>query len=186
MPEEVIEQRHKDIACSLQYLYESAFFNLLNKIYEKYKIKELCIAGGCGANSVANGKITSKTPFESVYIHPSPGDSGGALGAALAIWNDLSNKRSPEMKNIYTGYESSNQEIKNAIEEIKNNGLLNFKVKDIQEDITNDNSDWLDAIVDEIIGGKVIGWFQGRQMGPGNRSIIGDPRRAEERNNELK
>ena len=90
---EPLNERHKNIACSVQYLYEFAFFKLLNSIYDQYKIKELCIAGGCGSNSVANGKITANTNYESVYIHPSPGDSGGALGAALAIWHKYNDKK---------------------------------------------------------------------------------------------
>ena len=185
LPGEVIEQRHRDIARSLQDLYESAFFNLLNKVYEDYKIKELCIAGGCGSNSVANGKITSKTPFESVYIHPSPGDSGGGLGAALAIWNKLSHSKSPEMKNIYTGYESSDQEIESLINKSKEIKSLQLQIKKIGDDFLRNESELLDIIVDEIIAGKVIGWFKGRvEWGPralGNRSILGDPRRSDMR-----
>ena len=184
-PNEDILQRHKDIACSLQALYELAFFNLLNKIYSEFKVKNLCIAGGCGANSVANGKITFNTGFENVYIHPAPGDAGGALGAALAIWNKFSKQKSPVIKNVYLGYESNDSDILNSIEEVSNLKKYKFYLKKIGDNEIKNESKFLDFIVDEIIQGKVIGWFQGRlEWGPralGNRSIIGDPRRTDMR-----
>ena len=77
-------QRHMDIAHSAQLMYEEALFHILNKVYENYpKEKNLCIAGGCGANSVANGKITKKTKFENVYVQAAAGDAGGALGSLI-------------------------------------------------------------------------------------------------------
>ena len=74
-------------------MYEKALFNLLNKIFKKYKNKNLCIAGGCGMNSVANGKITENTPFENIHIHPASGDAGGAIGAAYYVWNNILGKK---------------------------------------------------------------------------------------------
>ena len=53
----------------------------------------MCIAGGCGANSVANGKILEKTGFKSLYIQSATGDAGGALGAAYLVARKISNKR---------------------------------------------------------------------------------------------
>ena len=46
-----------DLANSVQKVYEEIFFYLLNKIYDEYKTNNLTISGGCGMNSVANGKI---------------------------------------------------------------------------------------------------------------------------------
>ena len=71
-----------DIANSVQAMYEEAFFNLLNQLYKKYKLKNIAIAGGCGMNSVANGKVLLNTPFEKIYSI-SCGDAGGAIGAAM-------------------------------------------------------------------------------------------------------
>ena len=87
-----ITQFHKDLAHSTQALYEKAYFNLLNKIYENYKNENICIAGGCGMNSVANGKVTKFTPFKKVYIQPAAGDAGGALGAAYTTWHKILKK----------------------------------------------------------------------------------------------
>ena len=78
-----IDQRHMDLAKSAQVIYET-LFNLLNKLYEKYKIENLTLSGGCAMNSVANGKILKNTPFK-IYISPNPGDAGGSIGSAYII-----------------------------------------------------------------------------------------------------
>ena len=81
--DEKITQRHMDIAKSAQVVYEKTLFTLLNILYEKYKIKNLTLSGGCAMNSVANGKILKKTSFDKIYISPNPGDAGGSVGSAL-------------------------------------------------------------------------------------------------------
>ena len=68
-----ISKKDMDIAKSAQLVYENILFNLLNKLYDKYKIKNLTLSGGCAMNSVANGKILKNTPFEKLYISPNPG-----------------------------------------------------------------------------------------------------------------
>ena len=182
---ESLNERHKNIASSVQYLYEDALFKLLNSIYDQYKIKDLCIAGGCGSNSVANGKITANTNFESVYIHPSPGDSGGALGAALGIWHKYNDQKCPKMVNVFIGYKASEDEIANTIKKTIREKKDQIIVKKIGDRTIKNENDYYDLITSEIIKGKVIGWFQGRvEWGPralGNRSIIGDPRRQDMR-----
>ena len=82
---EELSQRHKDIAASLQALYEEAFFHLLNAIQAKTGYKVLCLAGGCAMNSVANGKIFERTPFTDLYVQAAAGDAGGAIGAAYSV-----------------------------------------------------------------------------------------------------
>ena len=75
---------HKDLAHSTQKIYEEAFLNILNNLYDKYQNDNLCIAGGCGMNSVANGKIKDNTKFKNIYVQAAAGDAGGAIGAAFA------------------------------------------------------------------------------------------------------
>ena len=50
-------------------------------------VNNLCLAGGCAQNSLANGKITSKSNFSNVWVQPAAGDAGGAVGAALYVSN---------------------------------------------------------------------------------------------------
>jgi len=177
---EDIKQFHKDLAHSTQALYEKAFFNLLNKIYEKYQNKNICIAGGCGMNSVANGKITKFTPFKNIYIQPAAGDSGGALGAAYSTWHKILKKEKKfVMKHASWGNFYHNDYIKLILDNEKDklndqnceiNYFENYKV--LNENVAKDLSN-----------GKIVGWFQGRmEWGPralGNRSILADPRRSD-------
>ncbi len=178
-----IEQKHKDIAHSVQAMYEEAFFHLLNKIYKRYKIDNLTIAGGCGMNSVANGKVLLKTPFKKIYVQAAAGDAGGAIGAALTTWHRFGGKmakhRSIPHNHAYFGPSFQDSYIKS---------LLNSQKKRISnENCVIENysnfSEITQKTAAEIAKGKVIGWFQGRmEWGPralGNRSILCDPRRSD-------
>ena len=177
---EDINQFHKDLAHSTQVLYEKAFYGLLNKIYEKHKNDNICIAGGCGNNSVANGKITKYTPFKNVYIQPASGDAGGAIGAAYYTWNNiLKNKRNFVMKHSYWGNSYSNEHIKKEI--TKN--IDKFEYEKCTIDFIDENKKQTEIVAKFIADGLVVGWFQGKmEWGPralGNRSILADPRRSD-------
>jgi carbamoyltransferase len=115
-PNDIITQRHKDIAASLQLIYEENLFKILNHLYNKSKIKNLCLAGGCALNSVANGKIKENTPYENIYINFAPGDSGGSIGAAAFYINKLNNNNIFFDDNPYLGQEYKNEEIQQIIE----------------------------------------------------------------------
>ena len=178
-----LTQRYKDIAHSVQAMYEEAFFHLLNKLYEKYKLDNLTIAGGCGMNSVANGKILLNTPFKKVYVQAAAGDAGGAIGAALTTWHKFgdknSKKRVPPHDHAYWGPSFSNDYISNLLR------LQKDRIKKENCVVENflDFSQLIKLTAAEIAKGKVIGWFQGKmEWGPralGNRSIICDPRRSD-------
>ena len=177
---EPIEKRHEDIAASLQAMYEEAFFNFLNYVYEQTRIPNLCLAGGCAMNSVANGKIFDRTPFGEVYIQPAAGDAGGALGAAFYIWHQkLNQPRQFVMQKAYCGPEFSQAELDEAIGDRRGElERLNCEIEAIKTE-----DELCKRTAKEIAEGKVVGWFQGRmEWGPralGNRSIVVDPRRAE-------
>jgi len=171
--EEPIEQKHKDIACSVQQVYEEILFHMLKHLNHLYpNVKNLCLAGGCAQNSLANGKITSNTNFESVWIQPAAGDSGGALGAALAVSVQQNNENRDLMVSPGLGQRFSNDEIASVLE---NADISSFKHQYIE-----DENQLVDKITDLLVEGKVIGFFHGgSEWGPralGNRSIIVDPR----------
>lgn len=175
-----LEQRHIDIARSAQVIYEDALFNLLNFLYEQTQCPYLCIAGGCGANSVANGKISQRTPFKKIYVQAAAGDAGGALGAALDVWHQLNKSRCQPMLNAYLGFCSNNEEITDLI------NLESVKLELEQAGCTVaklDDQMICEKVADAIMQGQVVGWYEGRmEWGPralGHRSILGDPRRAD-------
>lgn len=181
-PGDPIEKRHEDVAASLQAMYEEAFFHYLNHVYESTGIANLCLAGGCAMNSVANGKIFDRTAFKEVYIQPAAGDAGGALGAAYYLWHQTLNKpRRFVMNEAYWGPQFSEAALSEAIgQRYEDFAQGNCAV----ESISNDN-ELCRIAAREIADGKVVGWYQGRmEWGPralGNRSIVADPRRAEMR-----
>jgi carbamoyltransferase len=178
--EEPLEQRHKDIARSVQRLYEDAFFNLLNRLYERYKLPHLVLSGGCAFNSVANGKVYAETPFKRCFIQAAAGDAGGALGAAFDAWHSLADgKRGFVMRHASWGPQFSDTEIERVIAaQLRAADDRSIKVERVSGDAV-----FARQVAAAIAEGKVIGWFQGRmEWGPralGNRSILCDPRRAD-------
>lgn len=174
-----LEQRHKDIARSTQAMYEEAFFHLLGRLHERHGMPHLALAGGCAMNSVANGRIYKNTPFEKVYIQSAAGDAGGAIGAAFAAQAQLDGRfpRS-RMDHAYYGPAFTNDEIRLLLEQRRTDlETESCSVQFMEED------ELVEATAQGISEGQVIGWFQGRmEWGPralGNRSILGDPRRAD-------
>lgn len=179
-PGELITHRHEQIAASLQVMYEEAFFHLLNHVYEKGKIPNLCLAGGCAMNSLANGKIFDRTPFKEVYIQAAAGDAGGAIGAAFYVWNQtMAQPRSFLLEKAYWGPQFCDTELYEAITS-RNHELTESNCTIARID---DELELCRDTAQEIAAGKVVGWFQGRmEWGPralGNRSILADPRAPE-------
>jgi carbamoyltransferase len=177
--DEPLEQKHKDVARSVQAMYEEAFFHLLDTLHVRHGATAVCIAGGCGMNSVANGKVTLRTPFKDIYVQSAAGDAGGAIGAAYAVWHELGGKRGPVMDHAYYGPGYGDAEISRLLEsraiEIRDAGCTVEKVASEDELCAR--------TAQAIANGEVVGWFQGRmEWGPralGNRSIVCDPRRAD-------
>ena len=175
-PEEWINQRHMDLAASIQKATEEIVLRLSRSMAKETGSANLCLAGGVALNCVANGKILRDSSFKSIWIQPAAGDAGGALGAALAAHYQFNgaprqtNGATDCMQGSYLGpmFEQSDIEIR-----LKNAGGR-FSILSDQDLI----SSTVAALVDE----KAVGWFQGRmEFGPralGARSILGDPRSA--------
>ena len=166
-------QHYADIAASIQLVTEETLLAMARALYAKTGLPRLCMAGGVALNSVANGRILRETPFEELYVQPSAGDGGGAIGAALYVYHAiLGHPRKYIMEHAYLGEDHSEADIKAFLD---TNG--------IRHEYVEDDDRLIDRVVDALQQGKVIGWFQGRfEWGPralGNRSILADPRRAD-------
>lgn len=176
---EDLSQRDMDMAQSVQVMYEAAFFHLLNHLYEKHGSDAVAVAGGCGMNSVANGRIRSNTPFRKTYIQAAAGDAGGALGAAYSVWHGLGNKQRIPMNHAYLGPQFSQQQCADLL--LAKRDLLDEKHCVVIE--PGSDQELCEQVVTCILEGGVVGWFQGQmEWGPralGNRSILGDPRRSD-------
>jgi carbamoyltransferase len=167
-----LTQYHKDLAASVQKMTEQTIFHILQNAQRKTGLENLCLAGGVAQNSVANGKIKSKTSFKNIYITSAGHDAGLAVGSALFVHNQLLKKeRMPALMSAYTGSHFSNDEIKSFLTAQK----INYC--ELADEIL------FDKITDCLIKGGVVGWFTGRaEFGPralGGRSILADPRRAD-------
>jgi carbamoyltransferase len=166
-------QHYADIAASIQLVTEETVLAMARALHAKTGLSRLCLAGGVALNSVANGRILRETPFRELYVQPSAGDGGGAIGAALYVYHAvLGEPRKFVMEHAYLGEEHSETAIKGFLDEDR-----------IAYEYVEDDDRLMARVVDAMQDGKVIGWFQGRfEWGPralGNRSILADPRRAD-------
>ncbi len=115
-PQQPIGDREKDLAASLQALYEEAFFHRLRALQKRTGLRRLCLAGGCAMNSVANGKIFQRTDFTDVFIQPAAGDAGTALGAALWVEHEvLGRPRGFVLEHSYWGPRFDDAQVADAV-----------------------------------------------------------------------
>ncbi|MDD5012181.1 MAG: carbamoyltransferase [Candidatus Nanoarchaeia archaeon] len=168
-PKDEITQRHKDISAALQLIYEEVLFEMLNHLYKETNCENLILAGGCGLNSVANGKILENTPFKNLWINPDAGDGGTSMGVAMYIYNTLlGNKKRFVLNDAYLGPGFTDGEIKIFLDR-----------NDITYSEFKDEKELIKKVSKLIFDDNVVGWFQGRmEWGPralGARSILSNP-----------
>jgi len=168
-----LNQHYADIAASIQKVTEEVLLGMARHVQKQTGLKQLCIAGGVGLNSVANSRILRETGFEQLYVQPAAGDGGGALGAALWAYNTLLGKpRQFTMKHAYWGRANSEAEIADFLTQ-----------KNIPYRKLSGEDELVDTVVEHLMNAKVVGWSQGRfEWGPralGSRSILADPRNPE-------
>jgi carbamoyltransferase len=173
-PETLLEQKHMDIAASVQVVLEEAVLRLTRSLAAETGEENLCLAGGVALNCVANGKVLRDGKFRNIWIQPAAGDAGGALGAALAAYHIHAGQSRARpnaldgMSGAYLGPEFGPQEIERRL------GTVGARFT------TLERSAMIDTAAAALADGKAVGWFQGRmEFGPralGNRSILGDPR----------
>jgi carbamoyltransferase len=166
----VLEQRHYDIAHSLQVVLEETVLELAAWLHSVTKLDALCLAGGVALNCVMNARLRDRGPFKEIWVQPAAGDAGTALGAAL--WIDTqerpSTTRSYCMDHAFLGPAFTDEEI----EQFLNWSKLPYRHV----------TDLADEVAEMLVQDKVIGWFQHRmEFGPralGARSILASPLHA--------
>ena len=146
-----INQYYADIAASIQKVTEEIILKMAKYLHKKTGLKKLCMAGGVALNSVANYRILKETPFEEIYIQPAAGDSGGAIGAALYFYHVILGKpRAFVMKHAFWGEEHG----ENSIHEFLNKEGIKYET-------IEDDEKLFERIIDRLMKGNVIGWYQG-------------------------
>jgi carbamoyltransferase len=173
-PNERLEQRHMDLAASIQAVTEEIMLRLTRSLFEEFQIPNLCLAGGVALNCVGNGKILRDGKFKNIWIQPAAGDAGGSIGAALMVHHSMLglprrvNGKLDGMRGAYLGPGFEQSEIEARLDAAG----AKFVVLGDEE--------LLQATVRALETGSAVGWMQGRmEFGPralGGRSIIGDAR----------
>jgi carbamoyltransferase len=173
-PHERLEQRHMDLAASIQAVTDEIMLRLTRSIATETGAENLCLAGGVALNCVGNGKVLRDGKFKRIWIQPAAGDAGGALGAALAGYHLY--KGQPRcldnqldgMNGAYLGPGFDDDECVRRLEQA---GARYARL---------DGTQVIERAASDLADGKALGWFQGRmEFGPralGNRSIIADAR----------
>ena len=176
-----LEQRHYNLARSLQQVLEDTTLELAQWLHGSTRQQSLCLAGGVALNCVLNARIRSRGPFKDVWVQPAAGDAGTALGAAL--WVDAQSNPTPgtrrsRMEHVFWGPAYADAEIEALLRRAK---LSYRRLADVAEETA--------ALLERDL---IIGWFQGAmEFGPralGARSILASPISAsmQDRLNDIK
>ncbi len=173
-PEELLGQKHMDLAASVQAVTEEIVVRLARSVRKETGARNICLAGGVALNCVANGKLLRENIFDNIWVQPAAGDAGGAVGAAYAAYHGFMgqprklNGHMDGMAGSYLGPEYKDDEIAERLT------AVGAKFTRLTREQMIDQT--AQALADE----KAIGWMQGRmEFGPrslGARSILGDAR----------
>jgi carbamoyltransferase len=165
-PESPLEERHKNIAASLQKSVEDVAIKLVEQLHDDTSYDKLCLAGGVALNCKMNGLILRSPFVKDIFIQPAAGDAGTALGAALEVSDMLGERPKDVFEHCYYGAGYTDEETESAVKVTK---LKYEEHKDIAK-----------VAAELVAEGKIIAWYQGPfEWGPralGNRSILADPR----------
>ncbi|NOZ01478.1 MAG: hypothetical protein GXP54_06260 [Deltaproteobacteria bacterium] len=167
-PESPIEGRHRDIAASVQLVFEEALLRLAEMAHEKSGLDTFCVSGGVALNCVANGRILREGPFKTCFFQPAASDAGSSLGAALYVEHCIGGRARGEPRTLleYLGPTHDADEVKLTLDR----GGIAYRTPD----------DPIEIVAELLARGKVGSVFQGAaEFGPralGNRSTLADPR----------
>jgi carbamoyltransferase len=176
-PESEVSSFHRDLARSLQQVLEEILLEKVSYLHRKAPSENLCLGGGVALNCVANGRILREGPFARLFVQPAAGDSGSCLGAAALAHVRLTGRRhgAAPLEHVYLGPRFASASVGETLSAAGVKAL----------DYRGREAELLEAVVDRLCRGGVVGWFQGpMELGPralGARSILADPRRPEMR-----
>ncbi|GAA2281914.1 nodulation protein NolNO [Streptomyces ruber] len=171
----LFEQRHMDFAATVQQVTEEAALHMIGHWLRATGHSRLALAGGVGQNCTLNGRLLRDQHLRDIFVHPASHDAGAALGAAIKVEADaVSTLPHRRIRDVFWGPSLALPEQTEALLK-KWAGYLDVqRVANIEE-----------RAAELLASGRVIGWVQGRsEFGPralGNRSILADPRPADNR-----
>lgn len=180
--DEELTDRHRDIAAAAQRAYEEVVLEMAFHLQRRTGIKRLTVAGGCGLNCSANGRLLRSGLFEQIYVPPVPNDAGGALGAAMLLYERLTGRRPQTMDHAQYGPAFGNGAIAEALAARPDVAGVGMEPDTL-----------IARAAGALANGRLLAWVQGpMEYGPralGNRSFLADPRSdsvREEMNRKIK
>lgn len=168
LPGGQILDAHADVAFSAQKALEESIISLVEFCYSKYKVKNLCLAGGVALNCLSNMKVLDLPYIDNLFVQPAASDRGIALGCALqcAFENKDLDLEKFKLENAYFGPTYTDEDIQKALK------VANVKYTKCEDPAVE--------AAECIANDKIVAWYQGRsEFGPralGHRSILADPR----------
>ena len=163
-------EHHRDVAASVQAVFEQIMLDIVVWARkQRPEFERLCIAGGCGLNVTANGRLIREGLVSSILVPPAPHDAGCAVGAAIHESLARDPSLAIRMPSPYLGRAYSPAEITEA-----------FRQRGLEPPAPLSEEELVKRTADALARSEVVGWFQGgSEFGPralGNRSFLADPR----------
>jgi len=166
---ELTGDHSRALASSVQQACTEIVTDLVTHFLQAENLHQVCLAGGLFQNLPLVAHLEDKVGAGHVFVPPAPGNAGTAIGAGLLFWHhELQKPRSQTTAGILLGPKFKPQEIKDVLDNSKTRYSLQ-----------NTETRKLDAAVELLQAGKIIGWYQGAaEFGPralGNRSVLASP-----------
>lgn len=188
-----VEERHYQVAASLQKALEETALKLARWLRDDTGEAQLAMAGGVALNCVMNARIRDSGLFESVWVQPAAGDAGTALGAAL--WIDA------QKRGVNGGIDAEQRGASGRTDAEQSGAQQRKTASRWHMEHANLGPGYADEEIEQLLRwsrlpyrrlgdiaeetasllaqDRIIGWFQGRmEFGPralGARSILASP-----------
>jgi carbamoyltransferase len=163
------DEERKVLASSIQQACTELVTDLADDLCRREGIRQVCFGGGLFQNVVLISSLEKNLGAGHVYVPPAPGNAGTALGAAYLAWHHMLQKpRVRSLPDVYLGPRFGRQDVKDILDNTKCRYMM-----------PNTEERRIEAAVQLLQAGKIIGWFQGAaEFGPralGNRSVLASP-----------
>ncbi|MER5650396.1 carbamoyltransferase C-terminal domain-containing protein [Streptosporangium sp. NPDC002524] len=166
-------KHHADIAAALQAALEKIFLHVLDHEMKRTGTRAVCFAGGVAHNSSMLGKLARELRPDELFVQPAADDAGIALGAAYAGLDKIKANPVRGLGDAFLGPGIDESSVGAAVRRWR--GWLSVER----------SGKPVEALTRLLAEGAVVGVARGRmEFGPralGNRSILADPRPAENR-----
>jgi carbamoyltransferase len=164
-------RRFANCAASVQRVVEDILVDIARDLQERTRLPDLCFGGGVALNGVANARILRESGFERLFVPPSPGDAGCAIGAALfADRVHFGNPDKPFPNHPFWGPVPDGDAMARIAEEDR----MPFEIVE--------DARLIEETVADLEAGRIVGWMEGRcEFGPralGHRSLLAAPHEA--------